>query len=80
MSNIHTIFHVSRLRRHEPDSTQKIPVETIELREDLTYPEEPVEILDTKEQVLRNKVIPLVKVLWRHHNVEEATWERKEEI
>ena len=79
-SNIHNVFHISRLRRHEPDSTQKIPVETIELQEDLMYLEEPVEILDTKEQVLRNKVIPLVKVLWRHHNVEEATWEREEEI
>ena len=55
-------------------------METIELQKDLTYLEEPVEILDTKEQVLRNKVIPLVKVLWRHHNVEEATWEREEEI
>ncbi|XP_052209218.1 uncharacterized protein LOC127812734 [Diospyros lotus] len=52
MSNIHNVFHVSRLRKHEPDPTQKIPVEAIELREDLTYPEEPVKILDTKEQDL----------------------------
>ncbi|XP_052197241.1 uncharacterized protein LOC127804420 [Diospyros lotus] len=80
MSNIHNIFHISRLRKHEPDPTQKIPVEAIELREDLTYPEELVEILDTKEQVLRNKTIPIVKVLWRHHDIEEATWEREEEI
>ena len=27
---------------------------------------------------LRNKQIPLVKVLWRHHNTEEATWESEE--
>jgi len=46
----------------------------------LTYPEEPMEILDTKEQVLRNKGIPLVKVLWKHHNVEDPNWEREEEI
>ncbi|KAA0043135.1 reverse transcriptase [Cucumis melo var. makuwa] len=36
---------------------------------------EPVQILDRKEQVLRNKTIPLIKVLWRHHGAEEATWE-----
>ena len=24
---------------------------------------------------LRNKTIPLVKVLWQHHGIEEATWE-----
>ncbi|KAL6191111.1 hypothetical protein ACLB2K_037503 [Fragaria x ananassa] len=42
---------------------------------ELTYEEEPVQILDLKEQVLMNKTIPLVKVLWRSHQVEEATWE-----
>ena len=26
---------------------------------------------------LRNKQIPLVKVLWKHHGMEEATWEPK---
>ncbi|KAL6312876.1 hypothetical protein AAG906_022637 [Vitis piasezkii] len=31
-------------------------------------------ILDNKE-VLRTKTIPLVKVLWDHHGVEETTWE-----
>ena len=35
-------------------------------------------ILDHREQVLRNKTIPLVKVLWRSHTVEEATWEHEE--
>ena len=27
---------------------------------------------------LRNKRIPLVKVLWRKHKTEEATWESEE--
>ena len=29
---------------------------------------------------LRNKQIPLVKVLWRNHGLEKATWEVEEEI
>ena len=41
--------------------------------EDATYEEKPIKVLDRKEQVLRNKVIPLVKILWHHHGVEEAT-------
>ncbi|KAA0047530.1 DNA/RNA polymerases superfamily protein [Cucumis melo var. makuwa] len=45
----------------------------VELRENLSYEEDPVQILDRKKQVLRNKTILLVKVLWRHHGVEEAT-------
>jgi hypothetical protein len=34
----------------------------------------PVQILDRKEQKLRTKTIALVKVLWRNHDVEEASW------
>ena len=45
------------------------------MQPDQTYVEKPVKILDKKEQVLRNKVIKLVRVLWQNHNVEESTWE-----
>jgi hypothetical protein len=34
--------------------------------------EESVKIMDKKEQVLCTKTIPIVKVLWRNHGVEEA--------
>ncbi|KAA0055444.1 Chromo domain-containing protein [Cucumis melo var. makuwa] len=30
--------------------------------------------------MLRNRGIALVKVLWRSHGVEEATWEREEDM
>ena len=48
------------------------------MMEDLSYEEASIKILDRKEQVLKNKLIPLVKGLWRYHEVEEATWESKE--
>ena len=47
----------------------------MQLKENMTYEETPVQIIDRKEQVLRSKVIPLVKVLWRNHEREAATWE-----
>ena len=34
-----------------------------------------MQIVDRKEQVLRSKVVPLVKVLWKNHEREAATWE-----
>ena len=37
-------------------------------------------ILDNWDQVLRHKTVWLVKVLWQHQGVEEATWERKDTI
>ena len=32
-------------------------------------------ILDSRDQVLQRKTVRLVKVLWQHRGVEEATWE-----
>ena len=54
--------------------------EIIEIRLDLTYEEEPIEILAQEVKELRNKRILLVKVLWRNHKTEEATWESEENM
>ena len=45
---------------------------------DETFEEGPVLIMDSRDQVLRRKTVRLVKVLWRHRGVEEATWERED--
>ncbi|KAL4285065.1 hypothetical protein GQ457_16G017640 [Hibiscus cannabinus] len=37
--------------------------------------EGPVRILDREMKRLRNKILPLVKALWKNHGVEEVTWE-----
>ena len=42
---------------------------------DGTFKEGPVRIKDSQDQVLRRKIMWLVKVLWQHRRVEEATWE-----
>ncbi|KAL0560316.1 hypothetical protein IC582_000717 [Cucumis melo] len=75
LARIHDVFHVSMLRKYIPDPSHVLQDQPVELKEDLSYVEEPVQILDRKEQVLRNKTIPLIKVLWIHHGAEEATWE-----
>jgi hypothetical protein len=49
-------------------------------KEDLSYQEYPVKILDTSEIVTRNNKIKMCKVQWSHHTEEEATWEREEEL
>ena len=33
-----------------------------------------------KDKMLRNKVIPLIKVLWQKYKVGEATWEQEDEM
>ncbi|CAN6692016.1 unnamed protein product [Malus baccata var. baccata] len=60
------------------DLSHVIPPQPLEINPDLTYDEEPVTISDWKDKVLRNKTVNLVKVLWRNHSVEEATWETED--
>ncbi|KAH9751681.1 Endonuclease [Citrus sinensis] len=78
LSRIHDVFHVSMLQKYIYDPSHVLSKQPIQLKEDLTYEEEPVEILEDKHQVLRSKTIPLVKVRWRNHTKEEATWERED--
>ena len=66
------------LKRYRPDPSHVVSSETIELKSDLTYEEEPVDILAREVKELQNKQIPLVKVLWGNHKIEEATWESEE--
>ncbi|KAL6179189.1 hypothetical protein ACLB2K_050705 [Fragaria x ananassa] len=75
LSRIHNVFHVSMLRKYIADPSHVLEEQPISLQKDLSYEEEPVQILDRKEQVLRNKSFLFVKVLWTSHQVEEATWE-----
>ena len=70
LEKIRNVFHVSMLRRYRSDPSHVVSSETIELRPDLTYEEEPVEILAWEVKELRNKKILLVKVLWRNHKIE----------
>ena len=62
------------------DPSHVLQFSEVELADDLSYQELPVQIPDFKVKVLRNKQIPLVKVLWCSQRMEEATWEVESEI
>ncbi|WVZ49151.1 hypothetical protein U9M48_000528 [Paspalum notatum var. saurae] len=64
LSGIHNVFHVSQAP----------------WKEDLTYTEHPVKILETSERVTRNRRVKMCRVQWKHHTEDEATWEREEEL
>ena len=77
---MHDVFHVSMLRKYYTDPSHVIRWQEVEVVEDATYEEKPIQVLDRKEQVLRSKVIPLVKILCKYHGMEEATWELEASI
>ena len=80
LSRVHNVFHISKLRKYIPDPSHVLETSEIKLRDDLSYDEQPVQILGREEKELRNKTISLVKVLWRNHLVEEDTWEREDQM
>lgn len=77
---IHNVFHVSMLHRYRSELSHVLSLEEIEIQPYLSYSEEPIKILAQGMKELRNKQVLLVKVLWRWHEVEEATWETKESL
>ena len=78
LEKIHNVCHVSMLRRYKSDPSHVVSSETIEHRSDLTYEEESMEILAWEVKEFRKKQISFIKVLWRNHKTEEATWESEE--
>ena len=80
LQGVHDVFHVSNLRKYVSDPDHVIQHEPLQVKENLTYVEEPIRILEKAEKKLRSKSIPYVKVLWKHHRVAEATWELETEM
>ena len=64
---IHDVFHVSLLCKYIFNPSHILEVQPVHLKDNLSYKEELIQILDKKEQVLRNTIISLVKVLGRNH-------------
>ena len=75
LAKLHDVFHVSMLQRYRSDTSYILPVQDIQVQEDFTFDEKPKAILDHQIKQLRNKQIPLVKVLCQHQGMEEETWE-----
>ena len=78
MSGVHEVFHISMIRKYTPYLAHVVDWGEITVDTDGTFEEGPVHIMDSREQVSRRKTVRLVKVLWQHCGVEEATWERED--
>ena len=77
---MHHEFHVSMHKRYNPDANHVIEYKPLEIQPDMSYVEQPIEILDQQDKMLRNKSVSLVKVLWRNPKFEDSTWELKSEM
>ncbi|XP_059451053.1 uncharacterized protein LOC132181840 [Corylus avellana] len=58
----HDVFHVSMLRKYIANPDVVVEYDPLEIQEGLIYTEEPVKIMDRKEEALRTKTVPIIKL------------------
>ncbi|XP_070045363.1 uncharacterized protein [Nicotiana tomentosiformis] len=80
LESVHPAFHVSMLRKCIGDPSRVVPVDNIQVTEQLSYEEAPIAILDRQVQRLRIKDVASIKILWRNKNVEEMTWKAERDM
>ncbi|GKC30301.1 putative reverse transcriptase domain-containing protein [Tanacetum coccineum] len=80
LSNVHSTFHVSNLKKCLSDESLVIPMKELRLDDKLNFVEEPVEIMDREVKQLKQSRIPIVKVRWNSKRGPEFMWEREDQI
>ena len=71
LERIHDVFRVFMLRKYISDPSHVLKAPPIELKEDLSFEVQLIGIINQRMKELRNKVIPMVKVLWRRDTIED---------
>ncbi|WMV59111.1 hypothetical protein MTR67_052496 [Solanum verrucosum] len=74
---LYPVFHISLLKKCVGNPASLVPLESVAVKDSLSYEDVPVEILDHQVRKLRNKEVASIKVLWRSQSVDGATWEAK---
>ncbi|WMV08186.1 hypothetical protein MTR67_001571 [Solanum verrucosum] len=72
---VYPVFHISLLKKCVGDPTSIVPLESVPVKDSLTYEDVPVQIIDHHVRRLSDKEVASVKVLWRSQLVKGATWE-----
>ena len=67
------MFYVSLLRKDDVNPAQILPQVSVEDKEDITLELRPTRILDYEVKELRNKMIPIIRILWWNAKIEEET-------
>ena len=58
LSRVHNVFHISMLHKYISDPSHVLEIPEIELRDDLSYEEQPVQILGREEMCFATRQYP----------------------
>ncbi|XP_069144419.1 uncharacterized protein [Solanum lycopersicum] len=65
LAAVHLVFHILLLKKCVRDPTSIMPLESVAVKDSLSYEDVPLKILECQVRWLSNKEIASVKVLWR---------------
>nr|GEY59075.1 putative reverse transcriptase domain-containing protein [Tanacetum cinerariifolium] len=80
LSCVHDTFHMSNLKKCLAEPDVQVPLDEIEIDENLHFVEEPIEIVERDMKKLKRRRIPLIKVHWNSQQGAEYTCERKDQF
>ncbi|GJS20992.1 putative reverse transcriptase domain-containing protein [Tanacetum coccineum] len=80
LSRVHSMFHVSNLKKCMSDEPLAIPLNEIQIDDKLHFIEELVEIIDCEVKRMNQSHILIVKVRWNSRRGPEFTWEREDQM
>ncbi|GJY81353.1 putative reverse transcriptase domain-containing protein [Tanacetum coccineum] len=80
LSCVHDTFYVSNLNKFLVEPDVQVPLDEIEIDENLRFVEEPIEIVARDVKKLKRKRIPLFKVRWNSWQGAEYTWEHEDQF
>ncbi|KAD7478831.1 hypothetical protein E3N88_01967 [Mikania micrantha] len=73
LNGVHDVFYVSNLEKCLSDETLVVPLEEMQVDEQLRIVEESVEIMDREVKQLKQSKISIVKVQWNSRRGPEFT-------
>ncbi|GJX45309.1 putative reverse transcriptase domain-containing protein [Tanacetum coccineum] len=80
LSCVYDTFHVSNPKKCLAEPDVQVPLDEIEIDENLHFVEEPLEIVERDVKKLKRRRIPLVKVHWNSRQGAKYTWEREDQF
>ena len=66
---VHPVFYISLLKKYVGDPASIVPLQSVGVKDSLSYEDLPVKILDRQVRRLRNKEVASVKILWRSQSI-----------